>query len=95
MVSAVIQTAASELEGILLGFAEESPDQMQVSDLESQALGLPQSGYWGHQWQGWQQIVGSVQEVGLEVVDAAEMEGFAEDHLSEINKRRRRITFKF
>lgn len=27
MVSAAIQTAASELEGILLGFAEESPDQ--------------------------------------------------------------------
>lgn len=103
MVSAGRQTVASELEVNLPGFAEESPDQMEVSGFEELpdlvveaglvVLGQPWPGHWAHRKQGSQQIVGPVQEVGLEAVGVAEMGDFAEDHLQEKNKSSNRIQY--
>lgn len=84
------QTVAFEFEVNLPGFSGESPGQREVSGLEQlpdlvavaelQVLGQPQSGQWSQREQGWQ-IAGTVQEVGLEAVGAAEMGDF--DHLQE------------
>lgn len=75
------QTAVSELVGNLPDSAEENPDQKEVSGLEEAPDQLDVTEHWVHLQKDWQQIVGPVQEAGLEAVAAAEMEDFAEDHL--------------